>query len=147
MTERTCTIDGCAKPTRSKSATWCKMHYHRWYRHGDPTAQSSRSGITASHGRRYLTAYRPDHPIAPVSGHVYQHRVVLYDTIGDGPHPCHWCGVLVDWLPKGERNALQVDHLNTFGDDNRPENLVAACGPCNTTRGSQARSEALRGAG
>lgn len=36
MTNRTCTIEGCDKPTRSKLADWCKMHYHRWYRTGDP---------------------------------------------------------------------------------------------------------------
>lgn len=32
----TCVIEGCEKPARSSSAEWCKMHYHRWYRHGDP---------------------------------------------------------------------------------------------------------------
>ena len=36
MTERICIIPGCDKPSRSKSADWCKKHYHRWYRNGSP---------------------------------------------------------------------------------------------------------------
>lgn len=28
----TCSVDGCLKPARSKSATLCPMHYHRQYR-------------------------------------------------------------------------------------------------------------------
>ena len=36
MPNRTCTIPGCEKPARSARAEWCAMHYHRWYRYGDP---------------------------------------------------------------------------------------------------------------
>jgi len=32
MDNRTCTVDGCSKPTRTKSAELCEMHYHRQYR-------------------------------------------------------------------------------------------------------------------
>lgn len=31
-----CVIDGCDKPSRRGKAQWCEMHYHRWYRNGDP---------------------------------------------------------------------------------------------------------------
>lgn len=31
---KTCSIDGCEKLTRTKSAALCKMHYHREYRNG-----------------------------------------------------------------------------------------------------------------
>lgn len=34
MTERTCTIDGCDKTTTARG--WCKPHYMRWRRYGDP---------------------------------------------------------------------------------------------------------------
>ena len=33
---RTCSVDGCGKPRKARS--WCKTHYYRWYRHGDPAA-------------------------------------------------------------------------------------------------------------
>jgi hypothetical protein len=142
-----CDIDGCEKPARTAAAAWCKMHYHRWYRHGDPHRVATEASVAVSHGRRYRSLYLPRHPLAGSGGRVYAHRAVLYDKIGPGPHPCHWCGALVDWLPKAHPNELQPDHLNGMGDDNRPENLVASCRPCNVGRGNQARGEALRAAG
>ena len=36
MPDRTCSMPNCGKPPRSGSASLCKMHYHRQYRHGDP---------------------------------------------------------------------------------------------------------------
>jgi len=29
-----CSVDGCEKPVRHRS--WCKAHYTRWWKHGDP---------------------------------------------------------------------------------------------------------------
>lgn len=139
---RTCSVEGCEKPARSGKAEWCKMHYHRWYRHGSTDAKSTTSGVTASQGRKYRTVSAKGHPVAMRNGRAYEHRVVLYDTIGKGPHCCHWCGTSIDW--KGE---LQPDHLNGATDDNRPENLVPSCRRCNVTRGCQARADALRAAG
>ena len=48
MSERICVIDGCNDPTRSQGAEWCKKHYHRWYRHGDPLASRQRIKGTCS---------------------------------------------------------------------------------------------------
>lgn len=35
MTDRTCPIEGCDRPVHGYQM-WCKMHYNRWRRHGDP---------------------------------------------------------------------------------------------------------------
>lgn len=64
-----------------------------------------------------------------------EHRVVLYDAIGSWPHPCHWCGQLLDWLAVG-LPLLVVDHLNGQKSDNRRENLVPSCHKCNLMRGA-----------
>ena len=31
-----CSIDGCGEPVFVKSRGWCRKHYHRWHRTGDP---------------------------------------------------------------------------------------------------------------
>lgn len=77
----------------------------------------------------YASTTRKGHPVANRSGGVWVHRMVLYDSIGPGPHPCHWCDAPVDW---GE--GLTADHLNWDRRDNRPCNLVPSCMSCNSTR-------------
>ena len=37
-----CNIAGCEKPIEARG--WCRMHYGRWYRWGDPEAGDHRSG-------------------------------------------------------------------------------------------------------
>ena len=137
----------CGKPARSKRADYCGMHYHRLYRHGRLDAQANVEGVSVSNGRRYRRRRAHGHPLADASGNVYVHRAVLYDSIGPGPHACHWCAAEVDWLPRGDPAAIHVDHLNDMGDDNRPENLAPSCATCNSTRGMQARHDALVEAG
>lgn len=145
---RPCAVQGCESAARSRSADLCSKHYHRKYRHGSVEKVATGAEVTVSHGRRYRVVYQPGHPVAGLRGMAYEHRVVLYDRIGLGPHGCHWCGVPVRWdAAKLDDDALQVDHLNSIGDDNRPANLVPACRPCNTRRAMQARHRALVDAG
>lgn len=49
----TCAIPGCGKPHRARG--WCKAHYSKWYRHGDPLHSykgNSRKKIDLT-GRRF----------------------------------------------------------------------------------------------
>lgn len=143
-----CEVEGCGKVCRSTRATLCVMHYHRQYRHGDVNRTAAGTDVTASNGRRYRAVRVKDHPLADSQGRVYEHRFVLYGRIGTGAHPCHWCDTVVRWeADRWAADSLQVDHLNNFGDDNRPENLVPSCRVCNSARGAQARAAALREAG
>lgn len=82
-------------------------------------------------GYRYLTGQQ-DHPLASSSDCVAEHRVVLYEKIGPGPHPCHWCGGLLGW---GGKSGINVDHLDNDKLNNDPDNLVPSCGNCNRQRG------------
>ena len=133
MSNPTCVMPECEKPARSSTASLCAMHYHRQYRHGDTSADMRR--VRTATPRRYRTVAAKGHPLAGKNGRAYEHRVVLYDAIGPGPHECTWCGRSVEWgVSKGSPEALTVDHLNGDKGDNRPENLTASCGACNVAR-------------
>lgn len=78
------------------------------------------------------------HPLSHTNGHVFAHRVVLYEAIGPGSHPCHWCGTTVTWsCGKIAPEFLTVDHLDWDRLNNDPDNLVPSCTPCNTLRRSE----------
>lgn len=79
----------------------------------------------------------PNHPLATKSGHVGRHRAVLYDSIGPGPHECHWCGKEINWavgVRGGPSSALVVDHLDNNPANNALSNLVPSCQACNKRR-------------
>ena len=140
---RQCTIEGCTTAARTKSADLCKKHYHRNYRHGSVNADF-RAALTAPTSR-YKRAYAPTHPLADIRGNAYAHRIILFDHIGPGEHPCHWCGDAVEWGTQvGHPRNLNVDHINEDKGDNRPENLVPSCPSCNVGRSLLGRGRKLR---
>lgn len=80
----------------------------------------------------YLLWNRSEHPLA-INTAVSEHRAVLFDKIGPGPHLCHWsCGKLLEW---GGKEGICVDHLDGDTTNNDPENLVCSCIACNFRRG------------
>ena len=93
-------------------------------------------GFTFRKGYLFLTGQQ-DHPIANADGTLAEHRKVLYDAIGPGPHACHWkdqfdCGrTSLEW------DNICVDHLDSDTLNNTLENLVVSCRSCNTKRGSR----------
>lgn len=82
--------------------------------------------VTAKGYRRLAAA---GHPLAMGDGHVYEHRAVLYEKVGPGAHPCHWCGAVVTWGVD-----LETDHLDGDKTNNDPANLMPACQACNSWR-------------
>lgn len=134
--ERHCSVDGCHRP--HKGLGLCNMHYQRTRKTGSVgPAQPllAPDGSSWSVGS-YRMVSRPQHPLANKSGHVYVHRLVLFDRIGPGDHPCWNCGRLVSWhrTYPGHSLALVVDHIDRNADNNTPENLRPSCQSCNTRR-------------
>jgi hypothetical protein len=126
-----CSVAGCGKRHEAKGL--CQNHYMMLRRRG--TTVATKRGHGTAYGavytkpNGYTVRKMPDHPLAaPSSGLVYEHRRVMYDLLGPGPHPCHWCGVMLDW-PDAE-----CDHLDTARSNNVPSNLVFSCHDCNTRR-------------
>jgi hypothetical protein len=134
-----CDVDGCLHPLLARG--FCSMHYQRAKRYGDPgpaepLIAAPGSGHIQANGYRLI--YRPDHPLGEqrICFQVGEHRVVLYDAIGPGPHPCHWCGKQLCWFAiDGE--MLHADHLDDDRLHNSIENLAPSCLNCNTKRSHQ----------
>lgn len=92
-------------------------------------ARNSGRGFYYDAGYRHLTK-QYGHPLAGVNGVVQEHRKVLFDAVGPGPHRCYWgCGR--DDLIWSGADGVNVDHLNGVKDDNRLDNLVVSCKRCN----------------
>lgn len=85
-------------------------------------------------GYRLIKA--PGHPMAHTSGWALEHRVVLFNAIGNGPHACHWqCGRQLEWHHENPSWQLLADHVDDNRLNNAADNLVPACRNCNATRG------------
>lgn len=87
---------------------------------------------------RYRSVAVPaDHPLATDAGKgygkTYEHRLVLFNKIGNGIHNCNWCGKSLLWMVKGG-SAIVVDHLDGDEWNNSSDNLVPSCRRCNIQR-------------
>jgi hypothetical protein len=89
-------------------------------------------GEYLAQGYRYLTSQQ-GHPLALLNGELAEHRKILYDAIGPGPHECHWCPKMLDW---GGHKGITIDHLDFNKLNNNLSNLVVSCRPCHASRRS-----------
>lgn len=90
----------------------------------------------------YVKEWTPTHPLCDGRGAVSVHRRVLYDAIGGGAHPCHWCQRAVHWrvrVASPRPDDLVVDHLDGNRANNDLANLVPSCQACNMGAGHNPR--------
>lgn len=128
-----CVVDGC-RNHRGYSSGICNACYTRLQRTGTLERRQFKYRILSTNG--YVIVRDKSHPLARSNGMVYEHRKVLFDAIGEGPHACHWCKREVAWV-KGicVRGSLVPDHLDGDKANNAISNLVPSCNPCNAIRG------------
>lgn len=124
-----CQVEGCDKPANRKKKTICEMHFGRMLRKGSYEPREIMPRVRGGSG--YWIVKNPKHPLSRKDGSVAEHRLNMFDEIGPGPHPCHWCSKTVHW--RG-RPALVVDHVDGDIDHNDTPNLVPSCHICNSTR-------------
>ncbi len=120
--KKTCLVDNCDR--KHKGYGLCSLHYLR-KKKGLPLDYTPPVLET----KRYKSLSKPHHPLATKRGAVYEHRMVLFDSIGYNQVPCFWCG---KGLVFSEN--LFVDHLNHDRHDNTEQNLVPSCNSCNAGR-------------
>lgn len=92
---------------------------------------SRRKPTSELRARRMVNA--PGHPLAFKGRYIPAARLILWEKIGPGEHPCHYCGTIVAWLPGAATaaGALVADHKDRDGMNDDPDNLVPACQTCN----------------
>ncbi len=103
-----------------------------------PKARYQYIDISLSHPFAILTRAR-ESISRPGFCCIGQHRIILFENIGTGPHKCHWCNCQVDWATSFGIKKLCVDHLDNNGRNNDPVNLVPSCHKCNCRRDSGLR--------
>lgn len=136
----TCSVEGCARPRRTRKAVVCNVHYHRLWRTGK-LEQVPKQVIEHSCG--YLLDRVLGHALSTPGNpsYVYQHRRIFYENHGNGPFACHVCGASVTW------SGMHVDHLDDDPRNNVPDNLAPACPTCNRSRGRAKMAAARRAQG
>lgn len=140
-----CKLKSCDR--LSKSLGLCNTHYLRWQRKGDvledvPINHKNlhyEGGMTrlTENPRAYIRVAIPGHPLGDGEGRVMIHRAVLYNRIGPGVHPCHWCSTPLIWKMHNEattKGSLLADHVDGDTLNHDSENLVPACSRCNSMR-------------
>ena len=127
----------CARHTPKKCLDDCRCGKHREIQQEqiqksiDAMREKARGFHIHTNG--YIVLTNQEHPLAR-GGRLYDHRRVLYDKIGPGPHRCYWqplsgCKTsLLEW------DDIHVDHIDNDVTNNAPENLVASCNVCNRSR-------------
>jgi hypothetical protein len=129
-----CVVENCRNHSGYTSGI-CNSCYYRLRRTG--TLKRREWKYRSLHSNGYIVVFDAIHTLATRDGWLYEHRKVLFDAIGDGPHTCHWCKRPVQWV-KGRcsRGALVPDHLDADKTNNALSNLVPSCNRCNVFRGS-----------
>lgn len=152
MTSRACSVDDCDKPHHSRG--WCKRHYVRWLRHGDPLAGGPlidrpsgvcsiegcdrryvAHGFCVTHYDRWRTHGDPLHggEVQPVTREVVGYHAAHYRVRNArGPadqHACVDCGrTAVSWSYDHNDPSALVEDGAPYSLD--PSHYDPRCGSC-----------------
>lgn len=150
----TCSIEGCERPDGS-SKGWCRMHYWRWRRHGDPAITlkekgaapvdglCSELGCSRQHFGRgmcmtHYTRWRRAQP-----WYVPRPEVKRAEIFERDHWICHLCG---DPINPDARHpdplTGSIDHVvpRSLGGPDEPSNLAASHLVCNMRKGNRVQS-------
>ena len=122
-----CTVQKCTNLAVRVGHGLCETHYGR-VRYTGSTELKPRVRLQTNKGYTMIKA--EGHPLAQSNDWAFEHRVIAFEKYGPGLQHCHWCDKSLDW------KRVVVDHLNEVKTDNRSDNLVTACTPCNRIRGA-----------
>lgn len=135
--ESTCSIDECLNQAHSRG--WCRTHYSKWYRNGDPLAVKTRTAPI--HIQKLCSLDGCDLPMlakrlcsthyarARTTGSAGEARIKTYKSpVVDGRKQCGKCS---EWKPLADFNK----HRHGSGG------VESKCRPCQTAHNAAWRSE------
>ena len=126
MAKRTCNLDGCDNPHDARG--WCRVHYQRWRRYGDPLGFAERTTTAERFWSKVDTSDRDGCWLWTASHHpagygqfydgdrlIYAHRFAYEHLVGPIP-----AGLHIDHLCRTPA-CVRPDHLEPV--TNRENNL------------------------
>lgn len=129
-----CTIEGCHR--EHEALGWCRLHYDRYYRHGDPLFYVGRSICMIERCDNYVHGHGlcPKHRQRSRKGNdptidpVYKRRYVMSDgyvrvPVGGQKTEAEHRMIMEGIIGRKLLPEETVHHKNGVRDDNRPENL------------------------
>lgn len=123
-----CKGPDCTNKATRISYGLCEQCYYRLRRNGNTDRRKIKGRYIVGSG--YIKILMPNHSLAEKGGHIYEHRMVLYDKYGSDIQECFWCGKSLIW------KNIKCDHLDENKQNNKPENLAISCNECNRARGA-----------
>jgi hypothetical protein len=126
-----CSVHKCERAATRDKWTICETHYYRIRRSKNPSVKIRPPRIDTYHTQGYVLKFvGKGERFAHKNGYAFEHRLNAFEKYGEGPHDCFWCGKILDW------DKIVIDHVNEQKADNRHENLLVSCSPCNRARGA-----------
>ena len=132
-----CCVDGCERLADYKGKALCQKHYFRIRRTGTADTRATKRKYRYSNPAGYQLIFEPNHPMASKNGYAYEHRFVLYNSLGGIIDSCSLCGKPESWA------TCHVDHIDNDNTNNNSINLRVCCRACNVMRGHMSKENSF----
>jgi len=133
LSQSTCSVDGCEREHLARG--WCRMHYKRWTKHGDPSITERIYGLSEE------DRFWPKVDKQPCGCWIWIASLnpCGYGQFSIGRRVLRAHRISYEWANGPIPAGLELDHLCRNRACVNPDHLEAVTGQLNTLRGWHAR--------